>query len=519
MNTWKKKIAVAVILVILLAVLAVAGVLIYTLENNVIVEGELYPRKQTVLDLRDRNIAPDVYDQLTQQLPGCTIIWQVPFQGEFYPSFTQELTIRQLSQEDLVQLDYFPQLKTVYAQECRDYTLLMQLQKKKPDCQLHYQVELDGALYDNTVNTLCLTKITQEEAALLEYLPELHTIDASLCTDYGVLLALQEKHPDWTIKFRIMVGNQEFSTDAQQIEVEGATYDQLAGALQGLKELKSVSVSNPEATGPELLSLREQYPNVDIHWSLTIQGRVIPDDATEVDLSDEQLLDLQQAEDYAAYFPNIEKLVMCDCGFDNETMAQFREEKRAEYKVVWRVYLGSICKARTDDTKFMPLTQGDGYFQDKNAPDLKYCEDMIAIDLGHSRVRNIDFAAYMPHLKYLILADTDVRDLTPISNCKELVWLEIGWCAIESYEPLLGCTALEDLNIGRTFANPEPISQMTWLKNLWCMERSAAIQYQWRQDLPDTNIVGIGTDVVAYGWRKLPNYYKMRDALDMYYMK
>ena len=94
----------------------------------------------------------------------------------------------------------------------------------------------------------------------------------------------------------------------------------------------------------------------------------------------------------------------------------------------------------------------------------------------------------------------------------------MGWDAIESYEPLLGCTALEDLNIGRTFADPEPISQMTWLKNLWCMEISGATQYAWRLALPDTNIVGKGNDVVAYGWRRLPNYYKMRDALGMYYM-
>ena len=50
------------------------------------------------------------------------------------------------------------------------------------------------------------------------------------------------------------------------------------------------------------------------------------------------------------------------------------------------------------------------------------------------------------------------------------------------------------------------------------MEISGATQYAWRLALPDTNIVGKGNDVVAYGWRRLPNYYKMRDALGMYYM-
>ena len=77
---------------------------------------------------------------------------------------------------------------------------------------------------------------------------------------------------------------------------------------------------------------------------------------------------------------------------------------------------------------------------------------------------------------------------------------------------------MEDLNISRTFADPEPISQMTWLKNLWCMERGGAVTYKWTQDLPDTHVVGGDHDAISFGWRKLPNYYKMRDALDMYYM-
>ena len=50
------------------------------------------------------------------------------------------------------------------------------------------------------------------------------------------------------------------------------------------------------------------------------------------------------------------------------------------------------------------------------------------------------------------------------------------------------------------------------------MERGNGVVYEWTQALPNTHVVGIGTDAIGYGWRKLPNYYKMRDALDMYYM-
>lgn len=507
-------IAAAVVLV-----LAAAAVAFFTLDRFVIVEWHLYARNESALDLREREVTYTAYDKLKAKLPGCTILWNVPFQGSKYPSFAGELTVDSLSWEDVDVLDYFPQLQTLQAQDCTDYEQLMEVARRKPNCQVNYHVTIDGRTYDQSASTVKVTKLTQEDAKKLEYLPRLRTVNAQSCTDYELLGQVQQAHMDWNVNYSITLGGQEYATSAQSIDAENVDGEALASAMKVMKNLQTVTLTNPQASAETLLQLRAEHPNVEMHWTLQVQGRDIPDDAEEVDISGQKLESLEEAKAYAAYFPSITKLIMTDCGFDNETMASFREEMRSQYKVVWTVKLGSIAKCRTDATKFMPLTQGDGYFQDWNAVDLKYCEDLIAIDVGHSRVKHIDFVAYMPHLKYLILADTDVRDITPISNCKELVWLELSWCAIESYEPLLGCTALEDLNLSRTFADPEPVKQMTWLKNLWCMERGTGVIYEWTQALPNTHVVGVGTDAIGYGWRKLPNYYKMRDALDMYYMR
>ena len=511
-----KRIAIAAVVVLVLAAAAVA---FFTLDRFVIVEGHLYARNESALDLREREVTYTAYDKLKAKLPGCVILWNVPFQGNEYPSFQSELTVDSLSWEDVDILDYFPQLEVLQAQNCTDYDQLMEVARRKPNCQVNYHVTIDGRTYDQSASTVKVTNLTQEDAQKLEYLPKLRTVNAQKSTDYELLGQLQQEHMDWNVNFSINLGGQVYETDAQSIDAAGVEQDALISAMKVMKNLQTVNLINPQADAETLLQLRRDYPNVDIHWTLQVQGRDIPDDAEEVDISGQKLESLEEAKAYAAYFPSITKLVMTDCGFDNETLASFREEMRSQYKVVWTVKLGSIAKCRTDATKFMPLTQGDGYFRDWNAVDLKYCEDLIAIDIGHSRVKHIDFVAYMPHLKYLILADTDVRDITPISNCKELVWLELSWLeALESYEPLLGCTALEDLNLSRTFADPEPIKQMTWLKNLWCMERGQKVVYEWTQALPNTHVVGVGTDAIGYGWRKLPNYYKMRDALDMYYM-
>ena len=82
----------------------------------------------------------------------------------------------------------------------------------------------------------------------------------------------------------------------------------------------------------------------------------------------------------------------------------------------------------------------------------------------------------------------------------------------------MDCTALEDLNLGNTYCSVEPLKEMTWLKNVWLIQRySGGLGVA----LPDTRVVcpeGTNAVTVGYGWRKLPNYYAMRDMLNAPYM-
>ncbi len=309
-----------------------------------------------------------------------------------------------------------------------------------------------------------------------------------------------------------------FISQSRPLERTGATFEELSADLAAAPGLKTLTVHAPSATGDELLQLREEYPNVEIHWDLEVFGQTFPDDATEVDISGQPISSIDEAKQIAAYFPNLTKLIVNSEGIDNEDMAAYREEVRSDYKVVWTIYFSDKCKARTDDTYFMPIKQGEYYFLDSYTHDLRYCEDMVCIDLGHNPIENIDFVAYMPHLKYLVLAWTKVEQITAISNCKELIYLEIGHDIIHDYTPLLGCTALEDLNISdpHYYVDITPVTQMTWLKNLWAQERSSNDTAALKEALPDTNVV-ISSTPDGQGWRNLQNYYDMRDCLGMPY--
>ena len=129
----------------------------------------------------------------------------------------------------------------------------------------------------------------------------------------------------------------------------------------------------------------------------------------------------------------------------------------------------------------------------------------------------------MPHLKYLLMCETLVRDLTPLTGLTELVYLELFMNAFTDLSPLATLTALEDLNLHYVKGDPEPIAQMTWLKNLWWnnLERyklTPEQQQMLRDAIPDCNFNFTSGSSTGGGWRELPNYYAQRDIFGVEYM-
>lgn len=427
------------------------------------------------------------------------------------------LTITSLTNEDVIALDAMTALEVVNAEGCRDYEQLMALQRRHPGCDIHYTVCLDGVEYPEDSAEVTLAALTAEELDLFQYLPQLVKVNAEGCTDYALLQQLREKVPECEISYTMPIGGAEYTTDTTAIEISGITEEDIT-MLSYLPALESVHMVDPAVDAQIMLAMVEANPQISYTWEMELMGIPVDNSTTEVNLSDISLSGTDAISQTLAYFPNVEKVDMSNCGIDNETMAAFREEKRDEYKVVWTVQCGKLT-VRTDETAFIPVKHSVYYFLDKDAYNLRYCEDMVALDIGHMAVKDLSFVEYMPHLKYLVLAHTTVLDITPLSTCKELVFLELDWTAIKDYEPLLGCTALEDLNLGLTYGDAEIIAQMTWLKNLWWKGAGYKRQVLLEEALTNTNMKFNPSYTVAGGWRELQNYYDMRDILGMHYMK
>ena len=423
-------------------------------ESHVFLGDQAYPRDSLLLDLRGRDLSVEQYEFLRQELPGCEILWDVPFQGQRYSSDTKTISVSSLSREDVAQLDYLTDLETVTATDCTDYAQLMELKERRTSVLVTYRVILGGIPYERDTESLTLT-------------------DA----DFG----------------------------------------ELAERLRYLPELEQVHFIQPDMLPEELLALRENYPDVRFTWEKDVLGVTCRDDVTELDFSGTELENTEEIESLMAYFPQLEKLILCDCGLDNETMAAYRQRVREAYKVVWSIRIQTLT-IRTDELTFMPVKH-DLFVNDSHLGDLKYCEDMICVDVGHMGVTNIDWVWYMPHLQFLTLADTDVADIEAIGSLKELIYLELFKTKVSDYTPLLGCTALEDVNLAFTYGDAAVFAQMTWLKNLWVNQCGVdgATRQLLEESLPDTHIEFDSGWHLGGSWRGVRNYFRMRDVLEMPY--
>lgn len=549
---------------ILAAILLAAGAAFGVCASRyVIVDFQFYPKDAAALDLRGQEISVSHYEALTKKLPDAQIRWDIPFQGSILADDTQVLTVTSLSLEEAHLLaSCLPSLRIVDGRQCTDYESLLSLKQQRPDIQMQYWVSIGGRSFASTALQISLDRIAEAELRLLPYLPLLKTVTLT-GGEPQLLRQLQTYCNENGIMVRLLIDGELLPESTISLEINGITNAEV-DLLYLMPRLKRVHLTEPEADGEKLVRLQTDLPRTSVTWEKTVLGLTFRQDVREIDLTDiislgaGQLPGAKTAYQYSMeygiqgtpeevpssvklqnyrplpdktavtpqlireleaameYFPEAEKLILCGSVLDNEAMAAFRQRQAEHYSVVWTVQCGKIA-TRTDATFFMPVKYHVYYLNDKEAYNLRYCPDMIAVDIGHMMVSDIRFVEFMPDLQYLILAHTAVRDIEPLRSCKKLKFLELDHAAILDFSPLIDCTALEDLNIGMTWNDVEPLKEVTWLKNLWMIERQKSAP-EMAEALPNTNVVCFGDATVASGWRELPNYFAMRDELLMFYM-
>lgn len=517
------------------ALLIIAAVVI--MSCFVTVEGNLYPRTKKTLDLTEKTLTAAEYEQLQEKLPQAKILWTIPLAGGPVRSDATELTLTSLSQEELDMLDHMTRLQIVYAEECGEAALLGQLQQRHPQAEVRFSVLLGGRTYSPDAQSASVSCLTEADLPALTAFRNLTKLTVTGGTELALVDRIRQEHPQWEVEYAVPLGSAVYPGDTRELTLENESYDVIEAAVTMLPELERLELINPGATAQQLTDLRQNNPQLSLQWRVEAYGLVFEEDTVEMDFTDVPFESLEEVAGYADAMPKLEKLVLGECGIDNEQIAALRESRRESYKVVWTVRFTPKFAARTDSTTIMPGHKDIGEYRFNesmgvNVQDLKYFEDVICMDLGHFNIYKADFLAYMPKLQFLILSWTEIHDLSPIVNCQDLIYLELDYSQVRDFTPLVELKNLQDLNVCGTVADVTPLTQMTWLDNLWAADRGYSAKQTLLEAFPqeeeldeEGNVLVAKSDTYLYiyggstrAWRHLPHYYEMRDMLGMHYM-
>ena len=246
--------------------------------------------------------------------------------------------------------------------------------------------------------------------------------------------------------------------------------------------------------------------------NVVIAGRTLSSLMPVLDFNNCKISDYEAFAIELSQFPCLTRVELCGSNLSNEQMEGL-QNLYPNVKFVWNLRLGNYWTVRTDQVAF---TTNKGPGPDLTSADveqLKYCTDMVALDIGHNAVKDVSFLNYMPKLRILILVDNRVSDLTPVASCKDLVYLETFVNPIRDITPLTNLVNLIDVNISyNRFTDITPILHKPRLERLFVTHCGLSqVQLdQLKAEYPNAQIEYTVSQSIDAGWRLNPRYKAMR---------
>lgn len=392
-----------------------------------------------------------------------------------------------------------------------------------PNVAFRYEVKVGSLFVSPDVTELSVTEpdcTANDIAEALPYLPALETVHLGACTPEQLIAAadaLSGIHTDFTVSiYGISV-----SSDAEELDLsETADPDpnELLSVLPVLPNLRSVVLGDRE--DPAIAAdFRAAFPGLSIscRYRFTYKNLELNESTETLDLTGIPIRDVDELRRVLSWLPNLKHTEMVGCKLDNETMAALRDEF-PEKGIVWAVYLGYWGKLRTDATAFTTrsrktpdemryrLTSG-------SASPIRYCTELVALDLGHQQLDDISFLSGLTKLQVLILADNQITDITPLASMPDLVYVELFMNRISDLSPLTGLKNLKDLNIcTNRIRDISPLYSLTSLERLWYSRNYFSQQDHEALAAYLSNCVCNNTvfDETDDGWREHERYFWMR---------
>ena len=150
--------------------------------------------------------------------------------------------------------------------------------------------------------------VTYENLGDLEKYENLTLLDATGSTAYPALEVYAQSHPDVNIIYTVDLGKKSVAHGTPEITLtaEETDYETLMTNLSYLKDTKKLILPKTCLTADELSNLQNEYPNLEISYTLGLAGQEFTADTTSLDLSQLTSGQLNAAQEVLARLPQLE---------------------------------------------------------------------------------------------------------------------------------------------------------------------------------------------------------------------
>ena len=297
-------------------------------------------------------------------------------------------------------------------------------------------------------------------------------------------------------------------------DVSPAELNAVIPELKRLPALKVVELMSDVGTSPwdvaSVKRLQDALPDAEVRYWFDLYGKRLSTTETaevyydSVWIGDEGAAQVSAALDI---LKACKRFVLDDCGVSNWVMADLRDA-HPDTKVVWRVYVNRGASMLPDET----MLRLAFCVNDETSSVLQYCTEVTHLDLGHniaseaggSGMNDLSFLSYMPNLECVILSGSTISDISPLANCKKLVWLELCFCGwLSDISVLADHPTLRYLNISDTGVSDISALENVKLERFNCQKTRITRDQETHfvETHPDCLCVFRGENEYGYGWR------------------
>ena len=397
------------------------------------------------------------------EFPGINLIYStyVDMYGEHVPADTTDLDLSSKDIDDLDELvDALPYMDSLKSVNLGDNEIPHEEKEKaeaiKPDVKFGIISTYDmfGMTVRDDAESLDLRGITDtsdmiENLSLLKKLKSVDLKNTKLDIEFQNLLV--KRFPEIQFSWDVDFDGRLFDSMCEQIDLTGAetvTVDLVRSALPLFPNLKRLDMSYCSATNEEMAELREEHPEIDVVWTLTMGKWSLKTDAVAFSVLIYDYTHTRLTSN------DIEVLKYC--------------------------------------TNLMALDLGHQAITDLSVIG-EYLTELRVLILADNFVSNLWPLTNLKHLHYLELFVNWIYDVTPLGELKEIVDLNI------SYNPgISNISALLDL----------PLLERFWLESTNVSEEDVELLVK---TYPNAKIVSEGEGSVDQGWRTHHRYYAMMD--------